>query len=943
MADYNKTINLPKTDFPMRAALAKREPGMLEEMNRKDLYHKLMDRNKDKKPFILHDGPPYANGDIHIGTAMNKILKDFIIRYRNMTGHYAPYVPGWDTHGMPIETAIQKKGVKRSTMPVPEFRDKCRAFALDFLDRQREQFKRLGGIGDWEKPYVTLKPEFEAEQIKVFGAMAAKNYIYQGLKPVYWCPTCETALAEAEVEYADDPVTTIFVKFKVHDDKGKLSQYGDLDKMFFVIWTTTTWTLPGNMAICLNPQLEYSLVKIPTGEILIVATDLVKSVMDQSGIAEYETVATMFGDEFEYMTAYHPFMNRDSLVILGDHVTLDAGSGCVHTAPSFGLDDFYVCQRYDSIPTDVEMEVSVNARGVLNEFAGPYAGLHVTKAHPVIFKDLVDMGAILSSADIVHSYPHCWRCKKPIIFRATQQWFASVDAIKDAAVDACDNIQWKPEWGKERMVSMIRERSDWCISRQRTWGVPIPIFFCKDCGKPYCTEVSIQKVSDIFRVEGSNAWWAKEAAELMPEGAKCDCGCTEFTKEKDIMDVWFDSGSTWAAVCDQNPEHPELSYPADLYLEGGDQYRGWFQSSMLTSIAARGVAPYRHIITHGWTVDGKGKAMHKSLGNTVAPQDIIKDYGADILRLWVSSADYTQDMRISKPILKQLSDAYLKIRNTSRYILGNLNGFDPAADLVAENELMELDRWALAATNQLVANARAGYDSYDFHTVYRSVYNFCVVDMSNFYLDIIKDRLYCSAVGSYERRSAQTAIYKILDTLVRVISPILAFTSEEIWGVMPHDASADPESVLFNDIPEVNPAWTLSEDKAAYWATVMKLKADVNQALEKARAAKTCKKSTDAKVTLYLNEQAMAVYETVKDADLAQMFIVSKVVPVQAAAPADAVAGENVEGLAVTVEMDEDPKCVRCWLHHPDIGKDAEHPELCPRCAAVVKTMKLDD
>ena len=943
MADYNKTINLPKTDFPMRAALAKREPSMLEEMNRKDLYHKLMDKNKGKTPFILHDGPPYANGDIHIGTAMNKILKDFIIRYKNMTGHYAPYVPGWDTHGMPIETAIQKKGVKRNTMPVPEFRDKCRAFALDFLNRQREQFRRLGGIGDWERPYVTLKPEFEAEQIKVFGAMAAKNYIYQGLKPVYWCPTCETALAEAEVEYADDPVTTIFVKFKVHDDKGKLAQYGDLDKMFFVIWTTTTWTLPGNMAICLNPQLEYSLVKIPTGEVLIMATDLVKSVMDESGIAEYETVATMFGDEFEYMTAYHPFMNRDSLIILGDHVTLDAGSGCVHTAPSFGLDDFYVCQRYESIPTDVEMEVSVNAQGFLNEFAGPYAGLHVTKAHPVIFKDLVDMGAILSSKDIVHSYPHCWRCKKPIIFRATQQWFASVDAIKDAAVEACDNIQWKPEWGKERMVSMIRERSDWCISRQRTWGVPIPIFFCKDCGKPYCTEESIQKVSDLFRVEGSNAWWAKEAAELMPEGAKCGCGCTEFTKEQDIMDVWFDSGSTWCAVCEDNPEHPELRYPADLYLEGGDQYRGWFQSSMLTSIAARGVAPYRQIVTHGWTVDGKGKAMHKSLGNTVAPQDIIKDYGADILRLWVSSADYTQDMRISKPILKQLSDAYLKIRNTSRYILGNLNGFDPAADMVPETELMELDQWALAATNRLVAAARAGYDSYDFHNVYRAVYNFCVVDMSNFYLDIIKDRLYCSAVGSYERRSAQTAIYKVLDALVRVISPILAFTSEEIWGVMPHDASADPESVLLNDIPAVNPAWQLSEEKAAYWDTIMKLKGDVNQALEKARAAKTCKKSTDAKVTLYLDDKAMAVYETVKDADLAQLFIVSKVVPVQGAAPADAVAGENVEGLAVTVEMDEDPKCPRCWLHHEDIGKDAGHPELCPRCAAVVKTMALDD
>ena len=941
MADYNKTINLPKTDFPMRAKLAQREPGMLEEMNRKDLYRKVMERNKDKTPFILHDGPPYANGDIHIGTAMNKILKDMIIRYKNMTGHYAPYVPGWDTHGMPIETAIQKKGVKRNTMSVPEFRDKCRNFALDFLNRQREQFRRLGGIGDWEHPYITLKPEFEAKQIKVFGAMAEKGYIYQGLKPVYWCPTCETALAEAEVEYADDPVTTIYVKFKVHDDKGKLAQYGDLDKMYFVIWTTTTWTLPGNMAICLNPQLEYSLVKT-NGEILIMATDLVDSVMKDSGITEYETVGTLFGDEFEYMTAYHPFMNRDSLIILGDHVTLDAGSGCVHTAPSFGLDDFYVCQRYDEIPTGVEMEVSVNAQGFLNQFAGPYEGLHVTKAHPVIFKDLVDMGAILSSADIVHSYPHCWRCKKPIIFRATQQWFASVDAIKDAAVEACDNITWKPEWGKERMISMIRERSDWCISRQRTWGVPIPIFFCKDCGKPYCTPESIAKVSEIFGAEGSNAWWAKEAAELMPEGAACECGCKEFTKETDIMDVWFDSGSTWAAVCDHNPEHPELVYPTDLYLEGGDQYRGWFQSSMLTSIAARGVAPYKHIITHGWTVDGQGKAMHKSLGNTVAPQDIIKDYGADILRLWVSSSDYTQDMRISKPILKQLSDAYLKIRNTCRYILGNLTGFDLAADLVEYKDLMELDQWALDATNRLVEAARAGYDNYDFHNVYRAVYNFCVVDMSNFYLDIIKDRLYCSAIGSYERRSAQTAIYRILDTLVRVISPILVFTSDEIWEVMPHEASDNAESVLLNDIPEVNADWKLSEEKAAYWANIMAFRGVVNLALEKARAAKVCKKSTDAKVTLYLDEKAQAVYETIKDADLEQLFIVSKVDVSTGAAPADAVTGEAVEGLAVTVEVNQDPKCPRCWLHHADIGKDAAHPELCPRCAAVVKAMHLD-
>ena len=721
MPDYNKTILLPKTDFPMRAALAKREPDMLAEMYRKDIYNKLMKKNGGKPSFILHDGPPYANGNIHIGTAMNKVLKDFIVRSKNMLGYKAPYIPGWDTHGMPIETAIQKQGVKRNEMPVPEFRNKCYSFAMEQVDKQRTDFKRLGVIGDWDNPYITLKPEFEAKQVEVFGAMALKGLIYQGLKPTYWCPTCETALAEAEVEYAEDPVTTIFVKFRVHDDKGKLAQYGDLSKMYFVIWTTTTWTLPGNMAICLNPQLEYSLVKIGTGDILIIATDLVSSVMSESGISDYETVATLFGDEFEYMTAYHPFMERDSLVILGDHVTLDAGSGCVHTAPSFGLDDFYVCQRYKEIPTDITMEVSVDAKGFLNDFAGKYKGLHVQKAHPVIFADLVDSGALLSSKDITHSYPHCWRCKQPVIFRATQQWFASVDGIKDQAVAACDNIWWKPEWGKERMISMIRERSDWCISRQRTWGVPIPIFFCETCGKPYCTEASIAKVSSVFKEEGSNAWWARSVEELMPEGAACACGGTRFRKEKDILDVWFDSGSTWKAVCE---EREELTYPADLYLEGGDQYRGWFQSSMLTSIAANGIAPYKQIVTHGWTVDGQGRVMHKSLGNAISPQDTIKEYGADIFRLWVSSADYTQDMRLSKPILKQLADTYLKIRNTARYILGNLHGFDPNTDLVAFGDMMELDQWAVSVLNKLVSKVRSSYEVYDFHTIYRNIYNF---------------------------------------------------------------------------------------------------------------------------------------------------------------------------------------------------------------------------
>ncbi len=935
MPDYNKTIHLPKTDFPMRAALAKREPDMLASFQRKDIYTKLMKQNEGKPKFILHDGPPYANGDIHIGHALNKTLKDIIVRYKNMTGFQSPYVPGWDTHGMPIETAIQKQGVKRSEMPVPEFRNKCYNFAMEQVDRQREGFKRLGIIGDWDHPYITLTPDFEAKQVEVFGAMAEKGYIYQGLKPVYWCPNCETALAEAEVEYADDPVTTIFVKFQVKNDQGKLSQYGDLSKMYFVIWTTTTWTLPGNMAICLNGQLEYSLVKIPTGEILIVASELVKSVMDEAGISEYEVITNLYGDEFEYMTAQHPFMDRDSLVIIGDHVTLDAGTGCVHTAPSFGLDDFYVCQRYEQIPTDITMEVSVDNRGVLNQYAGPYAGIHVQKAHPIIFKDLVEKGAILSSKDITHSYPHCWRCKHPIIFRATQQWFASVDAIKDQAVKACDSIYWKPEWGKERMISMIQERADWCISRQRTWGVPIPMFFCLDCGKPYCTKESIAKVSSIFAQEGSNAWWAKEVEELMPEGAACRCGCTKFRKEKDILDVWFDSGSTWKAVCESRPE---LAYPADIYLEGGDQYRGWFQSSMLTSIACSGVAPYKQIITHGWTVDGQGKVMHKSLGNAISPQDTIKEYGADIFRLWVSSADYTQDMRLSKPILKQLADTYLKIRNTARYILGNLDGFDPNKDMVAVAERKELDRWAMDSLNKMVAKCREAYDNYDFHTVYRVIYNFCVVDMSNFYLDIIKDRLYCGEDA--ERKMAQSTIFQILDALVRLVSPVLAFTSDEIWEAMPHLEGENVESVLLNDMPSANDDWALSDDESYRWEQLQNLKSVVNKALEESRAAKSVKKSTDAELTLSFDEEGWKAFESLKDANLEELFITSKVTVTKG--KGEGVEGESFPGVAVKVTMSEAPKCPRCWLHNQAIGQDAEHPELCPRCAKAVKAMGIE-
>ncbi len=918
--DYSKTLNLPTTDFSMRASLPQREPAMLAEWDKLDIYGELMKKNAGRPSFNLHDGPPYANGDIHIGHAMNKILKDFVVKYKNMTGYCAPYVPGWDTHGMPIETAIQKKGVNRRSMPVPEFRNKCRDFALEFVDRQRGEFKRLGVIGDWEHPYITLLPSFEAKQIEVFGAMAEKGLIYQGLKPTYWCPTCETALAEAEVEYQDDPVTTIFVKFRVHDDKGRLAQYGDLNSMYFVIWTTTTWTLPGNMAICLNADYTYDLVKIPSGEILIMAADLAASVMREAGIGSYETVASLKGSDFEYMTAYHPFMDRDSLIILGSHVTLDAGSGCVHTAPSFGLDDFYVCQKYPEIPTDITMEVSVDSRGYLNEFAGKYRGLHVTEAHPVIFRDLVESGAILSSADITHSYPHCWRCKKPVIFRATQQWFASVDAIKEDAVKACADIRWHPDWGRERMEAMIRERSDWCISRQRTWGVPIPVFFCEDCGKPYITKESIAKISAIFREEGSNAWWARTAEELLPDGAVCACGGKKFRKESDILDVWFDSGSTWSAVCE---ERPELSYPADVYLEGGDQYRGWFQSSMLTSIASRGIAPYKQIITHGWTVDGEGKAMHKSLGNSIAPEEVIKDYGADILRLWVASVEFTNDARISKDILKQLSDSYRKIRNTARILLADLGGFDPDTDKVPEDRLEGMDRWLLARLNKLIADTRANYEDYNFSAIYHDISNFCTTELSKLYIDMTKDRVYTEEANSETRRAVQTVMYCALDAMTKLIAPILTFTANEIWQSMPHAKTDDCRHVMLNDLPQ--PKAVEKDEEEEKWDKLFDLRDDVMKALEEARADKLIGKSLEAKLTLTASGEIYDLLAGFGDT-LKTVYIVSQV---------ELVRGDG-EGIGVKVSLADGQKCDRCWMRTTDGEDTQDGGHLCARCVRIV-------
>ncbi len=669
--EYKNTIITPKTDFPMKAGLPAREPGMLERWEETNVYKLMLEKNKDLPPFILHDGPPFSNGDIHMGHALNKTLKDFIVRSHAMMGYYTPYVPGWDNHGMPIESAIIKKNkLNRKAMPVPEFRSACEEFAESYIQRQMAGFKRLGVLGDWEHPYRTMDKNFEAEEVKIFGKMYEKGYIYKGLKPVYWCPKDETALAEAEIEYQDDPCTSVFVKFPLQDDLGKLPGY---ENVFFVIWTTTIWTLPGNMGVCLHPRESYVLVKAENGETYVLAQALMDTVMKKGGFESYELLATYPGSFFENMLASHPFLPKTSRLVNAEYVTMDSGTGCVHTAPGFGADDYKTCMRYG-----MELVVPVDDQGHHTDYAGKYAGLRTDESNPIILEDMRQSGMLFASEEIVHSYPHCWRCKNPIIFRATPQWFCSVESFKDQATDACKGLKWLPAWGEDRMISMIKERADWCISRQRRWGLPIPVFYCKDCGKPVCTPETIEKISALFKEHGSNIWFSREAMELIPESFACPhCGGKEFDKETDTLDGWFDSGSThYASLYHDTPE----LWPADVYLEGADQYRGWFQSSLLTSVGALGNgAPFKEVLTHGWVVDGQGRAMHKSLGNGVDPADLIKEYGADIVRLWSGSADYHADVRCSKDIVKQLSQSYLKFRNTARYCLGNLEGLTPTS------------------------------------------------------------------------------------------------------------------------------------------------------------------------------------------------------------------------------------------------------------------------
>ena len=917
--DYNSTLNLPKTEFPMRAGLPQSEPKTLERWNEEQMYDKLMEKNEGKPLYVLHDGPPYANGDIHLGHALNKILKDFIVRYKNMAGFKSPFVPGWDTHGLPTELkARAKAGIGSSADISPlELRKLCEKFVRGYIDDQRAQFKRLGIIGEWDDPYITLKPEYEAQQIRVFAEMADKGYIYKGLKPVYWCPECKTALAEAEIEYAEDPCHSIYVKFRVTDDLGKFSAMGiDPSRVSFVIWTTTTWTLPANLAICVGPRYDYSVIRCGD-EYYVMATELYEKAMAEAELTDYEVVASVKGSELEYMKTQHPFLDRESLLIVGEHVTLESGTGCVHTAPGHGVDDYNVCRNYPELP----VVCPVNGDGVLTEEAGRFAGLTTDEANKKIAAYLEETGALFALKKIIHQYPHCWRCKTPILFRATDQWFCSVDDFKDQAVEAINTVEWIPAWGKDRITAMVRERKDWCISRQRKWGVPIPIFYCSDCGEPFVDKEAMLAVADLFEREGSNAWLTHEADEILAEGTKCPkCGGTHFYKEKDIMDVWFDSGSSHRAVCKRRGY---LGYPVDLYLEGNDQYRGWFQSSLLTSVATEGIAPYRTVLTHGMILDMERRKMSKSLGNGISPQEVIEQYGADVLRLWVASSDYQSDINISREILKQMSEAYRKIRNTARYILGNLADFDPETDMVAAADLLPIDKWAVVKLNELIDKCLTAYDRFEFHQVYHSVHNFCVVDMSNFYLDVLKDRLYTEKADSPARRAAQTAMYLILDALTRMLAPILAYTADEIWHFMPHRSGDDHRNVLFNDMPrkvdiEVEPDFT------ALWDRIHELRDTVKKSLEPVIKDKIVKSSLETCVTLRASGEELSFLRKVLP-ELTTVFIVSDV------------RVEEAQGeLTVEVAKAEGEKCERCWAYSPSVGECHEHPTLCARCAAIL-------
>ena len=914
--NYKETLLMPKTDFPMRGGLPNKEPKIQEQWEANNHYQKALEKNEGNQSFILHDGPPYANGNLHMGHALNKIIKDIIVRYKTMQGFYSPYVPGWDTHGLPIEQALTKKGVDRKKMSIAEFREKCKEFALEQVELQKQDFKRLGVRGDFNNPYITLKPEYEAAQIRLFGEMADKGLIYKGKKPVYWSPSSESSLAEAEIEYHDKRSASIYVAFDVKDGKGIV----DNDAKF-IIWTTTPWTLPSNVAITVHPDLTYAQYKV-NGEKYIVGKDLISDVVNQLewDENEIELEKEFRGSELEYVEAQHPFMDRTSVVINGTHVTTDAGTGCVHTAPGHGEDDYIVGQKYN-----LPVISPVNDKGVFTEEAGQFEGLFYDKANKEITDLLKEKHALLKLEFITHSYPHDWRTKKPVIFRATPQWFASIDKVRSDILAAVEDTHFKVDWGKTRIYNMIRDRGEWVISRQRVWGVPLPVFYAEN-GEPVITTETVNHVADLVEQYGSNVWFEREAKDLLPEGFTHEGSPNgTFTKETDIMDVWFDSGSSHRGVLEARPE---LSFPADLYLEGSDQYRGWFNSSITTAVATRAQSPYKMLLSHGFVMDGEGKKMSKSLGNTIVPDQIVKQKGADIARLWVSSVDYLADVRISDEILKQTSDVYRKIRNTLRFMLGNVNDFNPETDALPETELLEIDQYLLNRLREFTASTIEHYDNFDYLDIYQEVQNFINVELSNFYLDYGKDILYIEAQDAHKRRSMQTVLYQIIVDMTKLLAPILAHTAEEVWSHIPH---VKEESVHLTRMPEVV---EVNHEILEKWNTFMKLRDDVNRALEVARNDKVIGKSLEAKVIIGNNAQFDVTSFLNQFTDLEQLFITS-----QAEVVDEVDNGTSYPYGDIRIEHAEGEKCERCWNYSTELGNVGELENLCPRCQEVVKTL----
>ena len=928
--DYKNTLNLPKTSFPMKANLAQREPVILKKWEDERIYYRLREIAKDRPKYILHDGPPYANGHIHIGTALNKILKDLIVKSRNMAGFNGEYVPGWDCHGLPIEHEVDKNlGSKKSSYSISEKRKLCRAFATDFVNIQREEFKRLGVMGEWENPYLTMSYGYEATIAREFGRFVGKGSVYRGKKPVYWCASCVTALAEAEVEYEDHKSPSITVKFPAVSDFGERFPALKNKKVFVLIWTTTPWTIPANLAIAFHPDYTYVAAEVG-GEVWILAEALLEQVLAQAGKKEHKVLAKFRGKEVEGLKTRHPFLDRESVLILASYITLDTGTGTVHTAPGHGQEDYESGLEYN-----IPIYSPVDDQGRFTPDVQFFAGQYVFDANQAVIDKLSEAGALLHTEIYTHQYPHCWRCKNPIIFRATEQWFISMEKndLRKKALDAIDRVAWIPYWGHDRIYGMIQNRPDWCISRQRAWGVPIIAFTCQSCRELLIDETVVAHVSRLFEKGGADVWFELPVKELLPPGTRCPkCGGEEFSKEMDILDVWFDSGVSYAAVCEKRPN---LKSPADMYLEGSDQHRGWFHSSLLASVGTRGEAPYLSVLTHGFVVDGDGRKMSKSLGNVIAPEEVIKRYGAEVLRLWVAAEDYRDDIRISEEILSRLSDAYRRIRNTCRFLLGNLYDFDPGRDSVPDADLQDIDRWILLRLQKLISRVGEAYNNFEFHMAFHGLHNFCTVDLSSLYLDILKDRLYTSPASSPQRRAAQTALFKILDALVRLMAPVLSFTAEEVWEHIP-GAKESAQSIHFTLLPEAESSY-VDTNLEERFELLLKVRGEVSKALESARQGKLIGNSLEASVALGAPEKLLGFLHE-NQALLKDFFIVSGV-ELSPAIPAGAQVSREVEGLGILVTRAPGEKCQRCWMYDMQVGAGAEHPSVCPRCRAALSAI----